>query len=688
MELTAARRRARPARGQRRIPGLTPAFIDGEAIDGRYALLQLRQPDGTVCTLEAPRGRSLSTDECLSFLFRARGSFLCGYALGYDISNWLADLSLAQIHTLRDFTAVFARPWLIVWIPDRMLRVTDLRLVRRKREGEEELVTTRAVFDIFPFFQSSFVRALEDWDALADDPALLTLIRWGKQLRGERFTREVAAQIRRYNEAELQAMAKLWEALRQTLDRRDLRPRSWTGPGAVARLMLDRHGERARRGTWLLPHEVPRDLSGIPPHRMDPRWVAQAACYGGRFECSWTGPIEEAHEYDLRSAYPAAIVAGLPCFCTGHWQYRPARQATRAGPWTIWEVEWTPRPEIDSDALMWGPFPLRTGEGHLCYPIEGAGWFHREEVEAARRALGDRYIFRLRGGWEWVQECSCRPLSWVAALLAERVSLKEVDPAQARVLKLVLNSLYGVVADRAGSAPRPDPAGYEGVPDFALDVREPPYYNPFWAGLITARTRARLLEVIGLAGEDVLYLATDGVHVRRPLPQLLARVPTTDGSAATAGGAGSWEEAGGGRAIFLGAGVYAYARRGAGRHRGIPLEEDYDSLCALHAAARSSTDGTPPTCHYRRPRFVGCFYAAHRAGGDPLRYRALVNTWEEAEYRIILDLAPRRRLRVADGRWIAPTAREIGQLMLLNMMPASEDELRAGDAVELTAPGR
>ncbi len=63
-------------------------------------------------------------------------------------------------------------------------------------------------------------------------------------------------------------------------------------------------------------------------------------------------------------------------------------------------------------------------------------------------------------------------------------------------LKLGLNSLYGKMAQRSGRAP---------------------YHDVVSAGLITAITRARLIEAIGQDPHSVVMLATDAVFSTRPL---------------------------------------------------------------------------------------------------------------------------------------------------------------------------
>jgi hypothetical protein len=104
-------------------------------------------------------------------------------------------------------------------------------------------------------------------------------------------------------------------------------------------------------------------------------------------------------------------------------------------------------------------------------------------------------------------DCNCRPFDWVRDLYEQRRRLG--SNTRGYVLKLVLNSLYGKLAQRTGRGP---------------------YYDAAAAGLITAITRARLIEAIGQDPEAVAMLATDAVFSTCPLTLDIGE------------GLGQWEE--------------------------------------------------------------------------------------------------------------------------------------------------
>ena len=113
----------------------------------------------------------------------------------------------------------------------------------------------------------------------------------------------------------------------------------------------------------------------------------------------------------------------------------------------------------------------------------------------------------LRDLWVARCDCDCPPFEWVKALYEERRRLG--SDTREYPLKLALNSLYGKLAQRCGRGP---------------------YHDVVSAGLITAITRAQLLEALGQNPRSVVMLATDAVFSREPLSLDIGEAP------------GQWEE--------------------------------------------------------------------------------------------------------------------------------------------------
>jgi len=247
--------------------------------------------------------------------------------------------------------------------------------------------------------------------------------------------------------------------------------------------------------------ESPVASSELRRPQRDPDFevAASLAFYGGRFEVSRIGHIPDpVYEYDLNSAHPAAM-PGLPCSMHTRWVHRPnARRLPKSGLYLA---------KVAFDHLLsvpWCGLPFRRKK-RLYWPYQGTGWYWSCEIEAARR-----YLFAdvsVRDLWVAEQTCDCRQYDWVPALYEERKQLG--SKTRGYPLKLGLNALYGKMAQRSGRGP---------------------YHDAVAAGLITATTRARLVEAVGHNPEAVVMLATDAVFSTRPLPLDIGE------------GLGQWEE--------------------------------------------------------------------------------------------------------------------------------------------------
>jgi hypothetical protein len=615
-------------------PWPSPAvFLDGEAYEGvGYCLLQTFDPrTGQVHT--TARDRRLSTDECLDHLFALPWALSFGYGLKYDLSNWFADLPRPMLERLRTVGFCYWKQYKLEFIPGKSLKVVD----RTRPKGDK----IRTVYDLLPFYQKTFLEALKDARVEAPD-----IIRQGKRLRGT-FTAANAAFVSAYNIAELHAMKALFDDLCRTLAAGDCKIRRWFGPGSCARHYAKARGVEvaddqrkafldARRDLATAGLETPQYLA---ERQENPHACAVDAFYGGRFELSQQGCFERVWEYDLASAYPWALSQGMPCFaCGGQW--RRCEWGDPSARWAVWLASWQPLTTPNKKTpLTWGPLPVRLTR-NLAWTSSGLGWYHTVELERAITCLAHKYRFKVAHGWTWEPACDHDPWAWVGAAAAERVACKESNPAKAQCLKLILNSCYGITADKAG----------------VVNGRIPTYHNPYWAGLITARTRARLIEASAVGWDDIIYLATDGVHAKAPLA-----LPT--GNAL-----GDWEEPkrAGIPAVFLAPGTYLYGDGKRGKSRGINLGKFSNRLETWQRLYRMTAPHG--RINLLDKHFIPFAEAVARCRSrDDEDYRQILNTWVTRQRILSYDLTPRRH-PTSDGRWCAPPCEEwlaLGQLLLV-----------------------
>lgn len=437
--------------------------VDGEGgtVNGYHSYYLLRAGDDYIY-----KHKPLSSYDCLEFLANldTTDTIYVSFFFDYDVTEIVRGLPVYVLNQFYDRVSRqhrangsvighgHAKPvsfwgFEFDYMPHKYFKV--------RKKGRKSWVT---INDVSGFFQSSFLKALQLWKV--GSPEILEKIDEGKKSRAQ-LTGDYTEEDIRYNELECRLLAELMEKVRTTMSEVGYVPVQWQGAGSLATAILKKRG-------------VPKYIELSE----DLRDKAQKAYYGGRFELSYVGEYEgKVHEYDLASAYPAAMLE-LPCLIHGKWT-----QTDNPKGLYLAHVEYKTLND------MWGAFPHRDKEGHIFYPEAGSGWYWSCEIEVAKR-FPELWQVKVADAIEYSTDCSCKPFEFVKEIFEQRRALGKSDAGI--VLKLGMNSLYGKTAQSVGMAP---------------------YANPVWAGLITAITRARLLEVIGRYPEKVVMCATDGIYL-------------------------------------------------------------------------------------------------------------------------------------------------------------------------------
>lgn len=589
-----------PARTRARTRTRARPFVavDGESCTiaaGEHAFVLLQASTGA--ELFDPAG--IDTRSAFTWLLRVgreSGGILVGFGWNYDVNMMLRDVpheQLVELWTEGRATITLDSPrwgereFVVEWIPSKLFSIaTDGAAV--------------TVYDTFGFFQQSFVNALDSWAIAAPD-----IIARLKAERGA-FTLADIDVIREYNAEECRLLVELMEALRTALHDVGLRPRSWLGAGAIAAALLAKH-------------DVDKHVSQRRPATVDED-VLPRAYFGGRTEVFRQGVWNErAYAWDVNSAYPAEAIE-LPT-ALGTW--RKTRRYDAGEPWAIWRVRWRLR---DDDAII-APFPFRDRRS-IYYPLQGEGWYHGVEVAAALEIFGDQ--IEVTGGYVFTPADGSRPFAFLTDVYAERQQLKAEGHAGEKVLKLGINSVYGKLAQ--GNT---------------RDGRRPRFQDYFWAGRITAGTRAKVLAAAHQGHEHLVAIATDGIVYAGGEPQLVE-----------AKGLGGWERTVYADLFVAQPGIY-YAhetrQRGVVKHsRGFFTREiDFPKLRRTWLR-----DGPFGELECRSHRFVGLGSALMRSDF------AVWRTWQSGTRRLSLYSA---RKYYDDG--------DAGQLARRLLPPA---EVRAG----------
>ena len=215
--------------------------------------------------------------------------------------------------------------------------------------------------------------------------------------------------------------------------------------------------------------------------------------------------------YDISSAYPG-IIARLPSMKGGRW--RIVKNPTRE---EIEQANMLSMFKIVTNFASGRPFyplPFRNSDGSVMYPAQTRGVYMREHALSlfewsAKMPFSphDAPIKVLEGMIFEPADPDFHPFAWVQDLFDERARLIKIDPndVTAIVIKLVLNSLYGKLAQYVGMAGQP-----------------PSYASPWMAAAITAGTQRMLMSAALTAPDAIVCFATDGIVAEKELA-----IPTT-----------------------------------------------------------------------------------------------------------------------------------------------------------------
>lgn len=471
--------------------------------------------------------KGLSTKDAFDFLLGCpRNAILVGYSIGYDVNMILRDCGIHVLNRLADglpatqtFDGVTYR---FQWFPGKSFSLSLL-------DERKSAVKSVCVYDVFGFFQKSFVATAEEFQVLTKEEK--EFIAGMKNTRAS-FRADERVRIREYNALECKVLVRIMDSLRDSMRIANCVPERWHGAGAIAATLLKRNGIKDENYDSV---EMQKYFLG--------------SYFGGRIQPLQMGEFEGVYTHDIISAYPS-FMRLLPS-AVGTWN---RVHSLCDNPWALYVVRWDIKKGI-------GPFPVRAnvnGVRTINYPLRGKGIYYAPEVQEAKRVYGRDveilYGFRFAPSKENV-------FRWIEELFESRKRFKNSDNVQERQaqlpIKLGINSLYGKCAQGQG---------YLGA--------KPAYQNYFWAGWITSSTRAAMFRLASKTPDSIIAFATDGVFSSTQLAEEGKQL-------------GEWEVDHSPYLFLLKAGLYAFGKSDDLRCKNEGgNKKDCETLCH-HTTAKS-----------------------------------------------------------------------------------------------------
>jgi hypothetical protein len=444
--------------------------FDGEGMDinGKHQYVYLAAYDGSrhyeVCN---PKG--LGTDQCFKFLVnmavRNPLGINCIYGGSYDANMMFKDLTVPALMELQKRNTCRWHNWRIQFVNRKELTVIHLPTRQSCK-----------LWDTIGFYQSSFVAAIRDWLDVVDDT-----IAKGKASRHDFNIAELDFIID-YCKRELVLFESLMQRLWSTLNSVGIKLHRWDGAGAAAHSVLGKKKISTARGSE----------SQNEQHYLQ----ARCAYAGGRFELISPGDYRcTIYNYDINSAYPYAM-SQLPSFTGLRTCKRKDCVYTQYDLLKIhYDSEYhDPCKLHDWVEIPFCPYFHRLTSYQVCYPMITTGWHWGIEYQTC----GGQGEVLEHLHWDDTGE---RPFSWVADYYKYRYELKDKQDKAEKAVKLVINSLYGKLAQQRGWKP---------------GKQKPQFHQLYWAGWITACTRSMMYQAMMQDKHSVIACETDGLFCTKP----------------------------------------------------------------------------------------------------------------------------------------------------------------------------
>jgi hypothetical protein len=488
--------------------------LDTETQDGRAICYTLAHTSGA--NLFNPVASWGDLFPALCALIEGDG---CGaYNMDYDARALISYLPRPVLAKIRRDEFADYRGWRISYRPGKWLRVS-------RGEGERF-----SLYDIWCYWQCSLSAAAKKAGVETQKQTIPQS--WYANMARVFASPRTRARAIAYAQADARAALEVWRTVHRAYTAIGVPEKTLdapVSPGAMAK------------------HVFSDLLTGLPSG-----WCVAPAYFGGRVETFKRGRFH-LYSYDIKSAYPAAL-ATLPDPCGGHIVHDACERADAL--YSVYNVEVDIPPTLSIPLL-----PLRLSKTRpLVYPTgKFTTWITGPEyAECYRRG----WIVDVMDGWHLV---GCKGGAWMGDRI-RRLYRERRDPAKSIAIKLVLNSLYGIMAQESSgweSSPFVERGSkWMGDGFFTQTKHGGPVRCEWVAAYITALTRLRIWRAMMGAPDAIAVAATDGILSTRPLD--IASDPA---------GLGDWSYEGATDAVVIGCGILATPAKGhKERTRGLRLD--------------------------------------------------------------------------------------------------------------------
>jgi hypothetical protein len=441
---------------------------------------------------------SLSSKECFDLLLESAKRFPytinVSFGFTYDASCMFKDLSWRHLRQLKELNHTIWQGYRIEHIPRKWLKVKYGNLSIK-------------IFDLHSFFASSLVTALEKWkigpfaanhadnitsfangvENVSVPPVSVLskmseseIVRVFKKLRSEFLWKDIES-IKLYMRLELKYTKVLAETLRKTFLDAGYNPKSWHGPGALARMAFKRHNIYATMA------ECPIDI----------RIASRYAFVAGRFEGKLAGHTKgKVYSADINSAYPY-FCSRLPNLAKGKWRYGKEFEKDK---FAIYHIRYESKP----NGLGLYPLPYRDKHGGISWPHRVEGWYWSPEAELVANDKDAEFT----EAWYFDEDDPTdKPFEFVKEYYRRRQLLKQIGNPAEYTFKIIINAIYGQLAQRVG---------------WDRKNKKPPKTHQLeWAGFITSGCRAMIYRKAKECGKHLISIDTDGIYSLRPIRNIV-----------------------------------------------------------------------------------------------------------------------------------------------------------------------